>query len=230
MKANLISLVLTLGLLTGAARAQTNAGNYYSWQHPEWPPSPGRPDMTLGVYRMEDTDTTNNFLFDDRGFNYPTNVSKKMESLRRDREEQELKAARFPEVRARYVRRRDAATNDVERANYVALLKRIDRRGITPYPYTIRERGEIEDVLVIGLIGSTNPAALWQGVHYTLPSGGNGFIRAYPKFYLEALPYAQAALVSTNRADVDAFYAHEPRMMHEKLMIELEANYKATNR
>jgi hypothetical protein len=212
-------LLLTLGLSLLAATAQDRAtktnspppktGDYYSWQHPEWPPMPGPVASNLPTYRLSQTNlpASTNYLVDDRGHSYQPRLS----DAERKQQANDAELARFPELVAQV---QAAARSGQEQGLVWARAYRLAAAQQTnaPAPYSFSEYTKMKTFVIAGAIAATNREAVRRGVNISFGDGqaggmfGGGYFACGPDRVLRLMLLAQRAIASTNRADTEVFF------------------------
>jgi hypothetical protein len=183
----LLTLTLTLCALAGSGGADTNSlsrgeatnapavtrTNYYSWQHPEWPPSPAPWEGTKGLsarFLERDADEIRqgvvSLLVDDREVVYPPSEDEKRRLARYNVPQM----MRFPDlitsgIASLKVKLTDPELGQIEKEIYKERLADLHlllakSRTNTPAPYTLREYQLLQLRAVRGEYIRTNRAQI----------------------------------------------------------------------
>ncbi len=231
IRMNRLSIIILLGLglalFPERGRGQTNinatkapTGNYYSLQHPEWPPSPSPIGAGLKATQIEG----DNWVVDDRDYIYPVSVEKSQtekrlklyntemylrhpEEIRTDLVNTRLKLAdRTLSPRAR--QRTEVTLHDFE------LLAQMAQTN-PPAPYTLKEEMAMKGAVQMAELIRTNRAGVIAG---TTSSNATGMtmLKCAPEHLIEYEYWgnlAKAALASTNRKETLDWQAFKPGML-----------------
>jgi hypothetical protein len=200
-------ILLTLGLSLLAATAQDRAtktnsppakGDYYSWQHPEWPPMPDPIPTNLPTQRIVQTNlpSTNSVLVDDRAIVYSS------DKVRAGQQRQVYEMLRFPELQTVFRKRMSSRDDGPQQVREMERVLNKHRMEVTPAPYTWSEHCAYAALDKIGSIIATNRDAIRAGIWTTNLDGRSvTFIQTTPERIEAVLPAVRKAMASNDKAD-----------------------------